>query len=71
MNEHTKVEILSQITSPTALLYTIESVIAEARKRGILSVIDGAHTPGHIPLDLTAVGADFYAGNCHNWLMSP
>ena len=71
MTERTKVVFLSHITSPTALLFPIESVIAEARSRGILSVIDGAHTPGHIPLDLTAIGADFYAGNCHKWLMSP
>ncbi len=71
MTERTRVVFLSHITSPTALLFPIESVIAEARRRGILSVIDGAHTPGHIPLDLDALGADFYSGNCHKWLMSP
>jgi isopenicillin-N epimerase len=53
------------------LLFPIEAVIGEARKRGIWSVIDGAHTPGHIRLDLDAIGADFYAGNCHKWLMAP
>ena len=52
MTERTKVVFLSHITSATALLFPIESVIAEARRRGILSVIDGAHTPGHIPIDL-------------------
>jgi len=71
MNERTKVLFLSHITSPTALLFPIESLIAEARKRGIFSVIDGAHTPGHIPLHLDTIGADFYSGNCHKWLMSP
>ena len=71
MTERTKVVFLSHITSPTALLFPIGSVIAEARKRDILSVIDGAHTPGHIPLDLDALGADFYAGNCHKWMMAP
>ena len=71
MTERTKVLFLSHITSPTALLFPIESLIAEARKRGIFSVIDGAHTPGHIPLNLDALGADFYSGNCHKWLMSP
>ena len=71
MTDRTKVLFLSHITSPTALLLPIERAIAEARKRGIWSVIDGAHTPGHIKLDLDALGADFYSGNCHKWMMSP
>jgi isopenicillin-N epimerase len=71
MTERTKVLFLSHITSPTALLFPIESLIPEARRRGIISVIDGAHTPGHVPLSLDALGADFYSGNCHKWLMSP
>lgn len=70
-SERTRVLFLSHITSPTALLFPIESLVAEARRRGVFSVIDGAHTPGHIRLDLDALGADFYAGNCHKWLMSP
>jgi isopenicillin-N epimerase len=71
MSERTKVLFLSHITSATALLFPVESLIAEARKRGMISVIDGAHTPGQIPLQLDALGADFYSGNCHKWLMSP
>lgn len=71
MTERTRVLFLSHITSPTALVFPIERAIAEARQRGIWSVIDGAHTPGHIPLDLDTLGADFYSGNCHKWLMSP
>lgn len=71
MTPRTRVLFLSHITSATALLFPIEVVVVEARARGILSVIDGAHTPGHIPLDLTALDADFYAGNCHKWLMAP
>ena len=67
----TRVLFLSHITSATALLFPIERVVAQARARGIWSVIDGAHTPGHIPLNLHALGADFYAGNCHKWLMAP
>ena len=71
MTARTKVLFLSHITSATALLFPIESIVAEARKRGIFSVIDGAHAPGHVPLDLDALGADCYAGNCHKWMMSP
>ena len=71
MTARTKVLFLSHITSATALLFPIESLIAEARQRGIFSVIDGAHTPGHIRLRLDTLGADFYSGNCHKWLMSP
>jgi len=70
-SDRTKVLFLSHITSPTALLFPIESLVKEARSRGVFSVIDGAHTPGHIPLDLDALGPDFYSGNCHKWLMSP
>ena len=71
MTERTKVLFLSHITSATSLVFPIAAAVTEARARGIYSVIDGAHAPGHIALNLDALGADFYAGNCHKWLMAP
>ena len=71
ISDRTRVLFLSHITSATALVFPIEQSIAEAKARGIWTVIDGAHTPGHIPLDLKALDADFYAGNCHKWMMAP
>ena len=67
----TRVLFLSHITSATALVFPITDIVAHARARGILTIIDGAHTPGHIALNLTALDADYYAGNCHKWLMAP
>ena len=67
----TRVLFLSHITSATALVFPIQNAITLARARGIWTVIDGAHTPGHIPVNLDTLGADFYAGNCHKWLMAP
>ena len=67
----TRVAYLSDVTSPTALRLPIAQVVADARARGIVTVIDGAHAPGQVPIDLTSLGADFYAGNCHKWLCAP
>jgi len=67
----TRALFLSHITSPTALIFPVKEIAERARAEGILTVIDGAHGPGQIEVDLEASGADFYAGNCHKWLMSP
>jgi isopenicillin-N epimerase len=67
----TRVLFLSHITSPTAIILPIRPLIERARAAGIWTVIDGAHAPSQMPIDLHALGVDFYGGNCHKWLSSP
>ncbi len=67
----TKVIYISHISSPTALIFQIEQIVQRARAEGLITVIDGAHGPAQVPIDLTALDADFYTGNCHKWMCAP
>lgn len=71
VSERTKLVVIDHVTSPTAAIFPIGQIVAELAERGIHTLVDGAHTPGMMPLNIPAIGAAFYAGNFHKWVCSP
>ena len=70
-SDQTKYVFISQITSTTGMILPIPEIVDEAKKRGIKTIIDGAHVPAHIPLDIKELDPDYYTGALHKWLCCP
>jgi len=71
INTNTKVIYLSHITSSTGLIFPVKEICEIAKNNNILSIVDGAHVPGHINLDINGIDSDVYVGACHKWMCSP
>ncbi len=70
-NSKTKAIFISQITSTTAMKLPVKEICEMAKQKGLLTIVDGAHVPGQMPLDLAELKADIYTGACHKWMMTP
>ena len=71
LTKRTKVIFLSHITSSTAVILPVKEICEKAKELGLLTIIDGAHVPAHIPLNIRDLNPDVYAGACHKWMLSP
>ncbi|MBS7787246.1 aminotransferase class V-fold PLP-dependent enzyme [Flavobacterium sp. CYK-55] len=67
----TKIVFLNQISSATALIFPVKEICEKARALGLITIIDGAHVPGHIDLNLSELNPDYYTGTLHKWMLAP
>lgn len=71
ITRRTRIAVIDHITSPSGLVLPIAEIIALCHAHGVPVLVDGAHGPGQVPLDLRALDADWYVGNCHKWWSAP
>ncbi len=71
LSANTKAIFISHITSATGLIFPVKEICAIAKSKGLITIVDGAHVPGHIPLNLSELEADVYTGACHKWMCTP